>query len=153
MNIPDPPLSLITAFHELHLADSPDHILQAPGRDLWIAAVIHDTNTYTFHAPDFEGKTTFSWRTAKDKRTILKRPLPRWARYPAGVVVELCARGFDIRGVEAVIAGHEAPGPRYDYGMGVAVAALWHTVADAPYDVNDLLSLVDRVRRNYITSS
>lgn len=157
LNTPNPgkelPLRLLTTFYELDLSDSPDHIVQAPGRDLWIAAVVTDTTNFTFHAPDCDGKTTFNWRSATNKQTVLKRPLPKWARYPAGVVVALCADGLEVGGVEAVIAGHETLGPRYDYGMGLVVAALWHEILDRPYTVESLTPFVDRVRRDYITSS
>jgi hypothetical protein len=156
MSIPEvdanPPLRLLLAFQEAYPAVSPEHILKAPGRDMWIAAVAGQTDGYTIHAPDMTGRTTFNWRTAKNRRTILNRPLPKWARYPAGVIVELGNMDMDAPPLDAIVVGEEPSGPRYEFSMGIVVAALWHQLNDLTYTAESLLDIGDRVRRDYIDS-
>ena len=146
----DPPLRLLATFHEIYPALEPTYIIQAPGRELWVAAAVSEAEAFTIHAPDLEGRVSFSWRTAKNKRTLLNRPLPSWARYPAGVILRLCADGLDADGVEAVVLGAERLGPRYDYSLGIAFAALLHTLHDQPYTADSLLDVVEKVRREYV---
>lgn len=130
---------------------TPDYVVQAPGRDMWIAARVCNSQEFAIHAPDIRGgRTVFSSRSAKLKRTVLNRPLPRWARYPAGVVVALYSSGFDQTGFDAVIAGEEPEGPRYDHAMGTVIAALLYTLHDRPYTAERVLEIVERVRREYI---
>lgn len=152
MDIPvNPPLRLLAAFQDVFPGATPDHIVQAPGREMWVAAVMRDHDEFTLHAPDAgSGRAVFNWRSAKLKRTILNRPLPRWARYPAGVIMTLCASGLDTVGFDAVVAGEEPEGPRYDYGMGMAVAALLYTIHQKAYTADSLLEVVEQVRRDYI---
>ncbi len=147
----DPPLRLLAAFQQAYPHLSPDYLIQAPGREMWVAAAPGSDSTFNIHAPDMDGRTAFSWRTAKFKRTTLNRPLPHWARYPAGVIVMLCAGELDTDGINAVIIGEEPSGPRYEFGMGMAFAALLHEIHQHAYDPALILEIVEQVRRDYIT--
>ncbi len=146
----NPPVRLLAAFQDAFPTLSPDYIVQTPGRDMWVAATTEQTTLFTIYAPDVNGRVTFDWRSAKFRRTTLNRPLPRWARYPAGVIHMLCAAGMDLPGIHAVVAGDESPGPRYDHALGLTFAALWHELCGRPYTPEGLLDLVERVRREYI---
>ena len=146
----DPPLRLLAAFQQIYPALVPTHIVQAPGRDMWVAASVAQTNAFTIHVPDMNGHTSFSRRTAKNHRTLLKRPLPRWARYPAGVVIALSASGLDVDGIDTVVVSEESPGPRYDYALGMTFAALIHSLHGQSYDSDSLLEIVEKVRREYV---
>lgn len=146
----DPPLRLLATFQQIYPALEPTHIIQAPGRDMWVAASIAQSNAFTIHASDMDGHTSFSRRTAKNYRTVLKRPLPRWARYPAGVVLTLSASGLDVEGMDAVVVSEESPGPRYDYALGMTFAALIHSLHGQSYDSDGLLEIVEKVRREYV---
>lgn len=148
----NPPLRLLAAFQAIYPGQIPALIVQAPGREMWVAALMSDSQGFTIHAPDLEARTHFDWRSAKFKRTVLNRPLPGWARYSAGVIHTLCAEGMDLAGLEAVAVGEEPSGPRYDYALGMAFAALWHTLHQRAYDQNSLLDLMERVRRTYMES-
>jgi galactokinase len=117
---------------------------------MWLAAAVVQNEAFNIHMPDLGGRASFSWRTAKFKRTLLNRPLPNWARYPAGVIVTLCADGLDVEGIDVVAVGEEPSGPRFDYALGMAFAALWHTLHERPYTAESLLEIVERVRRTYI---
>ncbi len=148
--VQDPPIRLLAAFNEVYPSLSPSHVIQPPGRDMWIAAAVNTTREYTLHASDLGGRTKLNWRSAKQKMTVLRRPLPRWARYPAGVIYLLGDTGIEVDGVDVVIVGDEAHGPRYDFALGVTVAALWYELNDLPYTPESLIDLVERVRREYI---
>lgn len=146
----DPPIHLLAEFHKIFPDIAPEHIVKVEGREMWLAAVTSNMTDYTIHAPDLSSKVVFNWRTAKNKRTLLNRPLPKWARYPAGVIYTLGAEGMDVNGVCAVVVGEEPTGPRYDYGFALTVAALWHELTETDYTADSLLDVVDQVRRDYI---
>jgi len=146
----NPPLRLLVAFHEVFPALSPEWMAQVPGRDMWVAAVLHQRDEFTLIAPDLDGSTTFSLRSAKARRTVLNRPLPDWARYPAGVMMTLCQNGLDSTGMDTIIVGEEPAGPRYHYALGMAVAAILHELHAKPYTADSLIAIVEQVRREYI---
>jgi hypothetical protein len=148
---PDPPLRLLVAFQEAFPTLSPAYVLPVPGREMWVAAATEDADAFNLHVPDLGGRTTFTWRTAKNKRTVLNRPLPSWSRYSAGVVVTLCAQGLNVPGFFAVAAGEEPRGPRYEYALGMGMAALMHTLHEHTYDADLLLEVMERVQRDYLT--
>jgi galactokinase len=141
---------LLATFQGVYPARQPEYIVQSPGREMWVAASVQEATDFTIHLPDHGGRTSFSWRSAKFKRTLLNRPLPRWAHYPAGVIFTLCAEGLDTAGINAVVVGEEPSGPRYDYGLGMAFATLWYALHDLPYTHDSLQEIVERVRRTYI---
>jgi galactokinase len=146
----DPPLRLLVAFQQAFPDHSPEWIIRAPGRDMWIAAVRAGSAQFTVAAPDLGGRATFSLQSAKSRLTVTRRPLPRWARYPAGVTILLDQEGLDVTGLNMVFAGEEPPGPRFDYALGMAFATLWHELHQQPYTVDDLIEIVDRARREYV---
>lgn len=147
----NPPLRLLAAFQQTYPKFAvPTYVVQPPGREMWVAASLEEADEFTIHAPDFEARTAFNWRSAKSKQTVLKRPLPGWARYPAGVIYTLCADGLDVDGFHAIVVGDESKGLRYDYSLGLTFAALLYTIHDKPYTRESLMDIVDRVRRDYV---
>jgi len=98
---------------------------------------------------DADSKVTFSLQTARVGQTILKRPLPRWSRYPAGSLLLLDSIGAEIEALNILLLVDEPAGPRFDYALGTAVAALWHEVARRSYAPATLIEVVDRTRREY----
>jgi len=128
----------------------PDWLVGVPGRDVWIAACTEDGREYTVEAADHEASTRFSHRSAKTVQTVLKRPLPGWARYPAGVVSMLGDSGLAIPGFHAIVLGDEPPGPRYDFSVGVVFAAFCHALAGETYTPDTLVDVVEQVRREYL---
>lgn len=146
----DPPLRLLVAFQQAYPEQPLTWIIRAPGRDMWIAAVRANSERFTIYSPDMEGRATFTLQSAKSKRSHLQRPLPQWARYPAGVTLLLAQDGIDVMGLNMVVMGGETSGPRYDYALGMAFAALWHEIYDLPFTTDDLIEIVDRTRRDYV---
>lgn len=146
----DPPVRLLAKFTEVFPKTEPTYLFQA-GRDMWMAGLLSGTEEYIIYSPDNnDGKTSFTWRTARNKRTVLNRPLPSWSRYAAGVVVMLANAGLTLQGVQVVIVGEQAVGPRYDYDMGMALAALCYTIQNYPFRQEHLHELMEQVRREYL---
>jgi galactokinase len=146
----NPPLRLFIAFQQRY-NDPPPYVLQVPGRDMWLAAAPSGNNNYTLVAPDFDATTVFDLRSARAHKTNIRRPLPRWSRYSAGVLVTLADEGaLALPGVLAVIAGDEPAGPRYEYALGMAFAALWYAVNGQTCDENCLIRLLTRVQKRYV---
>jgi galactokinase len=149
----NPPVRLLVAFQTYFPTLAPEWLVQPAGREMWAAAACSTPHEYTIAAPDFDGRATFSLQSARQRRTVTQRPLPAWARYPAGVITALDAYGLEVPGMVVVIMGDEPPGPRYEYAMGIAVAALWHEVHARPCVPAHLIALCDRVRREYVEVS
>ena len=151
MNISgDPPMRLLLAFQQQFPDHTPQWILQGPGRDMWIAACPATEAQFTLNVPDIDARTTFSFRSARAKNTVFNRPLPNWARYPAGVLLLLRDMGLESNGLQAALAGGEPPGPRYDFALGVTIAALWHEIHQRAYTHDSLIDLLEQVRRDYV---
>lgn len=147
---PDPPVRLLAAFSEAFPDAAPAWLTRAPGREMWVAASRAPAEEFTLAAPDIAGKATFSLQSARLKRTVLQRPLPWWARYPAGVLLALDDFALPVVGLCMVVTGSEPPGPRFDYGVGMAVAALWHEVHQQDFTIDGLIEIVDCARRDYV---
>lgn len=146
----DPPVRLLAAFQIAFDEAEPDIILKAPGRDLWLAATPSADGTVQMFAPDLGRHTAFSVRSARARKTLLRRPLPAWARYVAGVIVAQYTDGLDVPGLQLVALGEELPGPRYHHALGLAVAALLYNLRQQPISDESLLEIVERARRDYV---
>ncbi|MBN8639947.1 MAG: hypothetical protein J0M07_31835 [Anaerolineae bacterium] len=145
----DPPIRLLIHYQTLYPDQSPQWIVVPPGRVMWVAAKPGEDERYTVYDVETETEATFSRQSAKSKRTVLNRPLPRWARYAAGVILLL----DDAPGVDAVICGDEAAGVRYEHSLGVAFTALMWEMLGLSYDERSLVDFTERVRREYVESS
>ena len=146
----NPPLRLLIAFQQRH-SDPPSYVLQVPGRDMWLAAAHSGNNSYTLVAPDLDANTTFDLHSARLRKTNIRRPLPRWSRYPAGVLATLADSGqLQLPGMLTVMAGDEPSGPRYEYALGMAFGALWYVVNGGACDEPCLINLLSRVQKRYM---
>ncbi len=147
----NPPIRLLMAASQRFQRPQPNWIVQAPGREMWIAAVLREDYDFFIAAEDYNADTSFSHRSAKVNLTIRNRPLPKWARYPAGVLVTLGDAGVLSQGFDAVVLGDEPQGPRYEYAMGLAFAAFGYALADQPATEAMLGDVVEGVRRDYLS--
>lgn len=148
----DPPIRLLMAFHERLPMLEPDVLFQVPDHHLWLAAAFTPSERYTLTAFDLQPdvSVTFTRQSALARRTVLNRPLPRWARWPAGMIVLLGEPALPP--MTGIIAGDEPPGPRYEYAIALLFAALWHEWQREPYLPGTLTDLAERVRRDFITT-
>lgn len=144
-----PPIHLLASFHELLPDTDPEWMLSAPGFETWIAASGDVPDRYTLTLVETGARVQFSYQSAKRKQTLLRRPLPHWARYAAGLIV-LYSDAFDFGGFRGVLLNAERSGPRADYGFGMAIATLIHTMAGRTIDDATLREWVDRVQREYL---
>ena len=141
----NPPIRLLTAIQQ-HLSKEPDLMLEVVGRDMWVAANLHDGHEFTIITPDLGGRTIFDRRSAKFQRTIRNRPLPRWARYIAGTV-QVLSEDFDLSGVTVVMLGDEPPGPRYEHALGMAFVAMCYSVNQKEYQLDTLIDVMEQVQK------
>jgi len=153
-----PPLRLYMAYGMI-FPDTPlERVFQAPGREMWIAyhlAAPERANaapTYELHSVDAGGDVpvVFTLQSAKTKRAVTKRPLPRWARYAAGALVMLDLPGMEACGIHGVIGGDEPHGPRYDFAISMLFAALLYDLAGTTVSLARLIEIADRVNRDYV---
>lgn len=148
----DPPVHLLTGFQQVCPNQSPTWILQAPGREMWIAArPAEEIDGYTIYSVNYDATARFDWRSAKYFRSRIQRPLPAWSRYAAGVILALGPSPLDVPGLRAAIYYESVvSGPRHDHALGLVIAALWYKIHNTPVEQDVLLDLLDRVRRTYI---
>jgi hypothetical protein len=148
----DPPVRLLMHFHERLPQLEPDLLFRAPDRDLWLAAAFTPGDHYTLTALDLypDASITFTRQSALARRTVLNRPLPRWARWPAGVIVVLGEPALPP--LTGILAGDEPPGPRYEHAIALLFAALWHEWRREPYLPGTLIDLAERVRRDFVAT-
>ena len=150
--LPNPPLRLLAAFQLTYPSQRANWIIDAPERDMWVGASIYDSGQFSATVPDLEATTTFRVKSARIKRTADNTPLPLWAYYLAGVSVILSNEGLTCPGADMVLAGEEPSGPRYEYSMGMAFAALWYQYNARPFNQTILIEVLEQVRRDYIDS-
>lgn len=150
MRLPfDPPIRLLVHYQSLYPDAPPQWLIAPPGREMWAAARPGEPDRFTVYDVESESQATFSHQSAKSKRTILNRPLPRWARYAAGVILLMA----EPPGVEAVICGDEPAGVRYEHSLGIAFTALMYEMQGIAYDERALLDFIERVRRKYVETN
>jgi len=144
------PLHLLAAYQQFYPNIMPDWVIKAPDYEVWAAASRLDAPAFNLVNANVQAKTTFTWQSAKVKQTLFKRPLPRWSRYAAGVIFQLCADGLDRSGVYMAVYSTESATVRAEYGVGLAVATLWYTLNGMSFSAERLREQVERVRREYI---
>ena len=147
---PNPPLRLLATFQMTYPSQRANWVMSAPERDMWVGASVYDSGQFSVTVPDLEAHTIFRIKSARIKRTVDNAPLPTWATYLAGVSVILSNAGMTFPGADMVLAGEEPPGPRYEYSMGMAFAALWYQYNAKPFDQSILLPVMEQVRREYV---
>lgn len=143
----DIPLRLMVRFQERFPNTSPHWVMQAPDRDLWILAAPNPRGRITLDVVELRARTCFTLHSAAYQRTVTHRPLPAWARTPAGVLMVLDSEGFPLGGLDVVIGGDEPRGPRYLFALGIVTGALVYTIHDRAFTSADLIELTDDARR------
>lgn len=148
----DPPLRLLAAFFEHFPGQTPEHLLQAPERDMWGMATPRDGGRFTIVAPDLEDEVSVTVESARHGQTAVRRPLPAWAAFPAGILATLAQMGLSLPGGDIAVVGEEPAGPRYTYALGLVVAALLYALAGQSYTAEELTGVIEQARRHSVTS-
>lgn len=144
------PVYLLAGVTRFHPEREAELVLQPPGRALWVAALPRDDSIFSVASVEQDGRATFSYQSAKTYKTVLHRPLPRWARYASGMLILLRDSGLEFGGFDAVMAGDEGSSGRYEYALGLGFAAACYSLAGKPYSEALLLEYAERVRRDYV---
>ena len=144
----NPPLRLLAAFQQAY-GKGADWIIPVAGREMWVAANTVDGHRYTVVTPDLDGRVVFDRQSAKQKRNIRNRPLPKWARYATGALLMLDDMEIANPPISAIILGDEPPGPRYEHAIGMAFIAIFYAIEEKEYDAQTLLSIMERVQKEY----
>ena len=146
----NPPLRLLTAYQNAH-GTTPDVLVEVPGRAMWLAAQPAESHRQMLTVPDLGGQATFDLQSAKQMRTVRSRPLPKWARIPAGVLLSLVTQPtMMFPGMACVVVGDEPTGPRYEYSLGMAYAALWYQLNEMTVNEPMLIELLEHVQRDVL---
>jgi galactokinase len=141
---------LLAGFSHFHPHAAPELVLQAPGRDLWAAVARGADAEFSIASLEMDMLTRFTYQTAKQRQSVLRRPLPSWARYASGMLVLMRNQGVDVAGFDVVVAGNERSEARYEYAIGLAFAAVYHTFGGRPFSEAGLVDLAEHVRREYL---
>jgi hypothetical protein len=148
----DTPLHLLAGFARFHPDSAPEQVLEVPGRALWAVVIARNDPCFHVASADIGLRTSFSYQTAKQRRTLLRRPLPNWARYTAGMLRYLRDTGMDFPGFDVVLAGDEGSGARYEYALGQGFGMVCYTLAGVECSEAKLRDAADHVRREYVRS-
>lgn len=143
----DTPLLLLSTFQNFFPAQKPTHTVQAPGYETWAAGALTADARLTLACAEVGGRAVFTWQSARRGETLTHRPLPVWAQLPAAVLVKLCADGLDVPGLNIALIGDRPSSPRFAYGLAAAVAALLHELHEQAYTQDQILKLIDAVKR------
>jgi len=144
------PLRLLVQFQQRYPDTEPELVLQAPGRDLWMMAMLNTGGLIALDSVELEARVVFTAHSVRYKQTALHRPLPKWARYAAGVLMSLDDANLPVSGLAAVVGGSEPVGPRYEYTLGVLMAGVISTLNEQTYTHSKLFEIADRARRDYV---
>ncbi|MDX2136871.1 MAG: hypothetical protein SF123_02160 [Chloroflexota bacterium] len=146
----DTPLHLLAGFARFYPDSAPERVLRVPGLALW--AVVLPRKDLHFHvaSADIGLRTSFSYQTAKQRCTLLHRPLPNWARYTAGMLRYLRETGLDFPGFDVVLAGDEGDGARYEYALGQGFGMVCYTLAGVECSEAKLMDAAEHVHRDYL---
>ncbi len=120
--------------------------------DVRLAARAVPTNTVTLAALDLGVEAAFSLDELEGKTSLDGRPLPNWARYPAGVAWSLQEAGYRLTGVEVAYTSNVPIGAGLSSSAAVEVgfAVLWQALGDWQADRLTLARLCQRVENVYI---
>lgn len=147
----NPPLRLLTAFQQHH-PEPPAHLLQVPGREIWIAAALGKKHFYTLLLPDMAASLTFDERSARRTATWAYHPAAARFRYVLAAARWLAWENLLPAGGRMVIAGNEPAGPRYHHALGMAFITLAYACHERDLGEAQLLSAMERIERDYLIS-
>src|SRR5512138_3592322 len=106
----------------------------------------------TLRAADLGESVTFSLERLADKVDVLGKPLPAWARYPAGVAWSLQEKGLPVTGIQAAFESNVpiGAGLSSSAAVEVAFAALWQELNGWPATRLQLAQLCQRAENAYV---
>lgn len=138
------PLRLFAEF-QAQVGTQPDWTISVEGREMWGMAISGTDGVFKVFAPDVGGRVVFDSRSARQGRTLTRRPLPSWSHYVVGAYLALLEEAVPPTGGQFVIVGDEPAGPRYDHALGMAFASLCDIMNGKTRSLRQLLELLEGV--------
>jgi galactokinase len=104
------------------------------------------------HAQDLGKSVAFSLDALEQRRDLQGRPLPSWARYPAGVAWSLQEAGHTLSGMQAVYSSDVPIGAGLSSSAAVQVAFAtgWQALGELEMDRMTLARLCQRAENAYV---
>ena len=121
-------------------------------RAVTITAAPREGRIARLHALDLHESTAFSLEGLAEKRDLEGKPLPGWARYPAGVAWALQQRGLSTPSLEAEITS-DIPigaGLSSSAALEVGFAALWQRLGGWQASRMDLAQMCQAAENTYV---
>lgn len=121
-------------------------------RTVRLAAAATSGSTISLNALDLGERVSFSLNSLDEKIDLDGRPLPEWARYPAGVAWSLQDSGLRVHGAKVAYTSNLPIGA----GLGssaaveVAFAVLWQSLGGWDADRLTLARLCQRAENDYM---
>jgi galactokinase len=117
-----------------------------------VAAGVCSSSVVTLRALDIHEGVSFRLTELAAGIDIAGRPLPGWARYPAGVAQSLQAAGFRLPGLDGVLASDVPMGAGLasSAAVGVAFALAWQALSGFEIDRLALARLCQRSENEYV---
>ncbi|MBI4769153.1 MAG: galactokinase [Chloroflexi bacterium] len=165
--------TLLHAFRAAFHA-GPAFVVRAPGRvnllgehvdynDGWVLPVAVDRAAYlavgpcvsrlvSLSAPDMRGGVTFRTAELDSRVDVAGRPLPSWARYPAGVAWALQQGGLPVSGMDAVLMADvpRGAGLSSSAAVEVAFAVAWQELGGWTLPPMELARACQRAEGEYV---
>jgi galactokinase len=121
-------------------------------RSVSLAAKAVNTDTVTVVALDLEQKVSFSLVELDEKIDSSGKPLPGWARYPAGIAWSLQQAGLSLKGVEVAFTS-DVPigsGLSSSAAVEVAFAVMWQALGGWQRDPLEIARLCQKAENAYV---
>lgn len=103
-------------------------------------------------AADLDEECTFSLRDPSAATSLDGRPLPNWARYPAGVAWALGEGGIELTGIDALLTSDVPVGAGLasSAAVEVAFAQVWLALSDAEPSALEVAQICRRAENEYV---
>ena len=117
-----------------------------------IAADPREDGLVRLTAQDLNGSVSFRLDDLDSKTDVNGKPLPGWAKYPAGVAWALREHGFQPRGIDAAFASNVPIGSGLSSSAAIEVgfASLWNALGDWHLDAMTLARLCQKAENQYV---
>jgi galactokinase len=121
-------------------------------RATYVAFSGADADQFKLYSADYEEQAIFSTVDLEAKNGTDGRPLPGWAKYPAGVAWAILAQGRDVKGLNAVFASDVPRGAGLSSSASVelAFATAWKALGAWSIPAMQMAVLCQRAENLYV---
>ena len=121
-------------------------------RAVYLAAAASSDGKIHLFARDIDQKVSFSMADVENKVDLEGRPLPGWARYPAGVAWSLQEAGLEVSGLEVLYTSEVPIGAGLSSSAAVEVGfgVLWQAKGGWEIDQLTMAKICQRAENAYV---